>query len=448
MTACLKQSRHQAGQSLIEIVITIGLLAILFHAVFTLITAAFRVLGDSRARLTARHLTQTKIEEIKNVPFDDLGTVGGIPPGIIPQSETITRNGLDYTVTTSIIYIDDEFDGLAPSDPLATDYKRVRVETSWSGLFTSAVPVVMLTDIAPQGLESTGSGGTIVITVFDANAQPVPETDIEIKNSLVSPEINLNIRTDANGRAIFPGAPACATCYYIKVSKSDFTSDQTYSSAEVTNPLKPYLTVIEDSVSEISFTIDRVSTLTVQSFGSREDGFPPAGSINFHLRGSKIIGTDSAAMPVYLIDEDYTTGEDGQLILEDMVWDRYELNLTDSALNLTGTNPLSPFLLVAGTELDLLMSTSEHQDNTLLLNIIDTNDNPIASAGAHLTQAGNFDEFLFTGQAEEPDFGQAFFSPLDIAEYNYEATASGFQTNSGAVEVDSQTSETIILQPE
>ncbi|MBU0618837.1 type II secretion system GspH family protein [Patescibacteria group bacterium] len=448
MKACLKQYRRQAGQTLIEIIITIGLLAILFHAVFTLITASFRLLGDSRARLTARHIAQAKIEEIRNLPFDDVGTVGGIPPGIITQSETAMRNGLNYVSRTSVIYIDDEFDKLAPVDLLPIDYKRVRVEVSWSGLFASKRPVVALTDITPRGIESTTGGGTIRITVFNASVEMLPATEIHIVNPNVNPAIDLIIYTNENGQVLLPGAPVCANCYYISATKQGYTTDRTYSSEEVANPNKAYLTVSEGLVSDISFTIDWTSTLTIKTFADRDSGFPPLGQAEFHLRGTRRIGTDTEEMPVYLVDADYTTAETGELVLEDMVWDSYQFTLGNPALDLAGSNPFVPLGLLPNQELNLLVATKAHQDHTLLLSVIDASGSAIASAGAHLTRDGGLDEFLFTGSAENPDFGQGFFSALDIGEYDYEVTASAYQTSSGTIEVDGQSSEIIILQAE
>jgi hypothetical protein len=75
-------------------------------------------------------LAQEKIEVVRNMPYENIGTVGGIPPGVLPQTETVTINNLAFEIKTTIVYIDDPFDGLSPDDLLPTDYKRVSIEIS------------------------------------------------------------------------------------------------------------------------------------------------------------------------------------------------------------------------------------------------------------------------------------------------------------------------------
>src|SRR3990172_4316620 len=150
------------GQSLIGILVALAVFSILAQAIFTVVGASFNFVSFNRARITAKHLAQEKLELLRNLPFDNVGTLGGVPWGPILREETITRNKLNYTVKTEIIYIDDPLDGPEggiPDDTLATDYKRVRVEVSWEGVATSRKnPVVLLSDIAPKGVETTAGG--------------------------------------------------------------------------------------------------------------------------------------------------------------------------------------------------------------------------------------------------------------------------------------------------
>ena len=113
---------RQSGAAFVEIVIAIGVLAMLLGAITSLVVASYDVLGYSRTRITARHLANEKMETLRNLPYADVAVVGGIPPGNILAEETITRNGLNYSVRTSVVFVDDPFDGLAPTDTLATDY--------------------------------------------------------------------------------------------------------------------------------------------------------------------------------------------------------------------------------------------------------------------------------------------------------------------------------------
>ena len=123
-------SKNQHGQILVSILIAIAIFAILLHALFTLIAASFDLVAVNRARITAKHLGLDRIETIRNLAYEEIGTTEGIPNGILEETETININGLNFTTKTSVIYIDDQYDGQG-SDDLFPDYKRARVEILW-----------------------------------------------------------------------------------------------------------------------------------------------------------------------------------------------------------------------------------------------------------------------------------------------------------------------------
>src|SRR5690606_13925038 len=123
------------------------LLSILIHASFTLVSSLYTLISFNRARISAKHLAQEKMELIRNLPYDEIGTQGGIPSGSLLQNESIQQNGLNFNVKTDIIYIDDPFDDTSPDDLLPTDYKRVRVDVSWGGITPSRNPIVFVTDV-------------------------------------------------------------------------------------------------------------------------------------------------------------------------------------------------------------------------------------------------------------------------------------------------------------
>ena len=235
-----EKEKSSPGQILLSILISLAVFAILIHALFTLIASSFDLVNFNRARITARHLAQEKIEIVRNLVYADVGTVGGIPSGILEQEEDVVRNGLNFTVKTSIIYIDDAFDDIAPTDTVPEDYKRARIEVSWQGLAASRKnPIVLITDIAPN-LDDVDSGGTLNILVFNANGEPLPQAQVTIVASLISPPFNLTRNTDDDGKVSLPGAIPCIECYEITVTGEGYSTDKTYSTSEVANPTKPH----------------------------------------------------------------------------------------------------------------------------------------------------------------------------------------------------------------
>ncbi|MFC1649309.1 hypothetical protein ACFL2C_01170 [Patescibacteria group bacterium] len=448
MSLLPKKPRY-SGQSIIGILIAMAIFALLGNAIFTLVTSSYRLIGFTRARITARHLAQDRVEFIRNLPFDNVGTSGGIPSGPLEQQVTINRNGLNFTTKTSIIYVDDDFDLTAPNDLLPTDYKRVRIEVSWDGLAASnRNPVVVFTDIAPEGVETTAGGGTLSILVFDSNGEPVPQADVSIEAPSADPAIDLDLQTQNNGRIILPGAPACVDCYEIVVTKTNFSIDRTYSVAEVANPTKPHSTVIEGDLTEVSFAIDTLGTLTISTYGNRAEGFATLPNTSVNLRGDKIIGTDASNQPVYKYDQIIITDGSGSNSL-DLEWDNYTASPENPPThNFVGTKPLNPISLLPDDNINFDIALTGYSSDTLLTVFSEDGTNPIASVSATLVGTTS-PETVFSGQADDPDYGHSFFDNLNYGEiYTLTATASGFLDYVDNFEIDGNLIDYIIMTPE
>lgn len=444
-----KNPKLNTGQTLLSLLIAMAVFALLGNAIFTLVSSSFQLIGFSRARIAARHLALEKMESVRNLPYGTIGTVGGIPSGPIEQNEKIVRNGLSYEVKTSIVYIDDPFDEQAPDDLLPTDYKRARVEVSWEGLAASRRnPIVLVTDISPRGIETSVGGGTLSILVFDANAIPIAQAAVHIVATEVDPAVDLDLETNENGRIILPGTPICISCYQITVTKDSHSTDRTYSTDEVANPNKSHQSIIEGLVTEVSFAIDKVSTLDLSSVSDRDSGFSPLESISFRFRGQKTIGTDVDDLPVYKYDEQLATNSSGNLTLEDMEWDNYEIIVSSATgWDISGTNPLTPFSVLPDTENNIDFALTSHTNHSLLAIFTDSGSIPIASVSATLSRKPSYEEEKLTGSETDPDFGQAFFSNLTDQKYDMTATASGYQDHDGKINISGYKKEITILNP-
>ena len=443
----LSTSRSSA-ETLISLLIAIALFGILSRALFTLVSSSYSIISFTSARITAKQLAQEKLESIRNLPYDSIGTVGGIPSGPIPQLENVVRNGLNYEVRTSIIYIDDPFDGLAPDDLLPTDYKSVRVDVSWSGHASSSRnPVTFITYISPKGVESTAGGGTLSILVFDANAQPVGQADVLIVADQINPAVNLSLQTADNGRVILPGATPCNDCYQITVSKDGYSSQRTYSSSEVENPNKPHVTVLQGQLTEVSFAIDKTSQMSINTFSGRDDEFSQLGNVTLNIRGDKTIGTDGLDEPVYKFQQTVSTNPNGFLSLGDLEWDNYYITLPpDSSFVFSGTNPLLPINLNPDTNISALLSFEEKFENSSLLTFVDISGTQIASVSAFLFDNDVLVASHSSGLSENPDFGQILFNNLAAGLYQLIVTASGYIDFSGDLPVFGNDDELIMMQ--
>jgi len=437
------------GQIYIGVIIALGIFLMLSQTIFTLVLAGFDLVNFTRTRTTAQAIATEKMETASNLPYDDVGTIGGIPPGVLLQSETVRKKGLPYTVLTSVIFIDDPFDGQAPIDTLPTDYKRVRVDVSWGGLAASrANTVTLISDIAPRGVESVEGGGTLSVLVFDSQGLPVPQAQVLIQAPSANPPVNLTIETSDTGRVVLPGAPECTGCYEITVTKEGMSTDRTYGTTEVANPITPHQTVLESQVTDVSFAIDRFARLSINTLNDRDNDFAPLANQIINLKGGKIIGTDTIDLPVHKFDQNIVTDSGGGLTIEELEWDTYVVTPPESEEKfIAGTNPLNPFSINPTDELTLLISLSESSPG-LLSQFTDGGQNPIASVSATLRGDGEFEEVLISGSVDAPDYGQVFFKGLANGDYVLEATASGFLDSSESVVVNGYTKVLTILNPQ
>lgn len=254
------------GFTLVEILVGIGLIIIVFSSLFGAFILGMKIVNQSRAQVTAITLANAKIEEIRNLPYKDVGTIGGVPPGLISEIEEVTQNRINFTIKTTVIYVDDPFDGLMPEDLLSKDYKRVRVKVSWPG-FIIGGKISLVTDVMPSGLETEGGGGVLFIRVLNASGQGVAGAEISLINDQVSPPIRANYETNETGIFILSGVPTSTETYKIKITKNGFNETRTYGQDEVVNPVQPHLSVFENQITEASFIIDYLTDFSIETRG-------------------------------------------------------------------------------------------------------------------------------------------------------------------------------------
>jgi len=267
---------NNKGLTLIEILVATLVLGVVSIGLFGLFSFTLKIINENRGRTGAVALAEQRLEMIRNLPYSDVGTIGGIPQGTVAGSENVIRNNFNYTVNAYIYYIDDPFDGLIgePEETLNTDYKKVQVAAAWTSGFGQR-SVVLSTIVAPKGIETTAGGGTLKINVFDALGDPVSAANVHVENDQVDPVISADYQTGENGILILPGAPESIENYSVTVTKAGYSVDQTCPQEigepnpicpvdiENSNPTKPHLTVLEGQLTEEGFSIDLTGTLNI-----------------------------------------------------------------------------------------------------------------------------------------------------------------------------------------
>ncbi len=277
---------RQAGISLVDVIVGAGIFVLVFVGLFAAFQGAVRLAEQNRFRTTAVALANEHIERIRALPYDSIGTVAGLPPGNIPQVETITHNGVSYTKRVLIQYVDDPADGTGAGDTLAADYKRIKVELTYD-LPSGPQSMSLVTTVAPKSQESLAGAGILRVNINDANNNPVQGASVHVLNTLVATSVDVTASTNASGTIAWPGAWAGAG-YEVYVTKAGYSGAQTYLPTVANpNPSPSPLTVSLNSTTDLFLKIDRFATLNV-----RTQGIPPWG--NFEDEFDNAMGLVSA----------------------------------------------------------------------------------------------------------------------------------------------------------
>jgi prepilin-type N-terminal cleavage/methylation domain-containing protein len=439
------RTRHASGMTLIEVMVALAIFSIAMVGLYALIVMGIRVSTDSRARLDATALANERMEMVRNLTYDNVGTVGGVPNGTLQRTELLTVNRIQYTITTDVVYVDDPFDGTlggTPNDLFNADYKKIRVEVAWPNMLNHN-PVVLISDATPKGIENNDSGGTLMLTAFDANGAPVSTPTLHVFNDDVMPPVDLTTTMGDDGRYVLPGMPAAQESYDISVTKPGYSTSTTYPiDAGNPHPTPPPASIFAGAVTELSFSIDRLSTLTIRSL---DPGGTPIGSVNYQLRGAKTIRADASAKPIYKYSQAHTTDGAGLTSLTDMEWDTYELTMDSAATgyDIAGTNPPGLINLLPGASQTYDLTLVPHSAHTLLVTVRGLNNALIAGASARLTRVAPPYDVTQTTSAQ----GQTFFSALSADNYTLTTHADGYTDAVTPVTVDGQSHVEISLAP-
>ncbi|MAZ40637.1 hypothetical protein CL654_00760 [bacterium] len=426
-----KGSQYKKGLTLIEVLITAVIFLMLALAIYQGYVASFEVIRSAKLKTIASLLANEQIELIRNLPYEDVGVMGSIPDGIILGTQQFTRSGVEFTVNTVIRNIDDPFDGTiggVPDDLSPADYRLVELEVSCPAcqdfetlLFTARV--------APIALETSTGNGALFVQVFNASGQPLQGMDVLVENNTTASPISISDVTDANGFLQLVDVPPGIQVWEVTVSEPGYSSAQTYPPGEMSNPnpTKPHATVATGTVTQISFAVDTLATLNIES---KTQTCSPTGNVSFDMTGTKLIGSSP---DVYKYQQSHSTDAGGSLTLPNIEWDTYSIDLTDETYDLAGSIPFLLFSVTPGAQEDLLLVTEPLNPNSLLISVTDGGTSlPLSDATVTLSATStSFNETLLTSQGylRQTDWsggsGQASF----VDETRYFSSDGNIETN-------------------
>jgi hypothetical protein len=273
-------AKKQLGFSFVEIIIVSALSALIFSALFSSFQFTLELISDSRAKLSALSVANDRMEYFRSLPYDDVGTISGIPSGTIPQNSVVELNGIDFTERVLVEFVDDAADGqdtatTSDSNGIPSDYKRLKVEYTWDiGNGTSSISLI--SNIVPRSIETTAGGGTARINVIGADSLLLPGATVRLINNTTTSTIDVTRITDSSGAALFSGAPEASGYEVIvtgNIAGNQYSSTQTYQATTSNpNPTVAPFAVLEADVSTLTFQIGELSDLDVSTYSAITEG--------------------------------------------------------------------------------------------------------------------------------------------------------------------------------
>jgi prepilin-type N-terminal cleavage/methylation domain-containing protein len=286
-----KKINSKQGFTLIEVLTGIFILCIMIFGVYEMYNYSLKIVREKGKREQAIAIANEEMEYFRSINYDSLGPY--LCEGwAVSDNKTVTRNGINYEVITNIECVNDPFDGEGIDegeddydDTGIGDYKKARVEVRW-GQASDYKSIIFVSTFAPIGIETDCIGGILKINVFDANAQPVPQAGVYIKNDNLDPAYEYDTKTNDDGvLRIGCLAQDLGNNYEISINKPGATYyNNIYSTVQTcptgtgapnpicptaspnnVTPTDPHVNIIEGETSEKSFAIDLLTILNIQT---------------------------------------------------------------------------------------------------------------------------------------------------------------------------------------
>ncbi|HUO75474.1 MAG TPA: prepilin-type N-terminal cleavage/methylation domain-containing protein [Candidatus Paceibacterota bacterium] len=384
----------QSGFTLLEVLIGLAIFATVSVAIFFSYGNVAEIIQSAQYNSAAVSLIESNVESVRNMRYEDVGTVGGIPAGKIPQVQTVTLDNTPFQLHAYVRNIDDPFDGTAggtPNDTTPADYKLVEFQVTCDSCARYKV-ISLATLVAPKNLESTSKNGNLFIRVLDASGNPLQGVTVHVTDPSAKPAIDLTDITNNIGQLQLVGAATGSAAYHIVVSEPGYTTDQTYPPGNPANPVKPDVTVATQQLTITTLSIDKVSSVVVNA----HDRFcAPVPNMAFALTGTKLIGTQPD-VPKY--SQNLATGADGSWSNNAIEWDTYTLRPTDPTWDIGGVPSSLSFSVNPGGAVGYTWEAERKSGNALSVSVMDAYGNPLNGATVHVTATG-YDQTAVSGRS-------------------------------------------------
>jgi hypothetical protein len=428
-------SSDAQGFMLIEALTLLFVFSVVMVTFFSVLSAGLRYIQNSKNRLAALAVAGERMEIVRNLNYNNIGTVGGEISGNIPQNLTVVENGKAFDVKTLVEYKLDNYDGLYPPADLAfEDYKKVSVTVSWSSGDSDSGEVTMESRFVPAGLEVAKPGdGILLINVF--SDQPggtgIPSSSVHVVNAATG--LDVEKETDASGNVYFIGdtIEQSIQSYEITLTKSGYETVTTLPPYPMTTytPVDVHASVVTGQVNVKNIIQNELVNMDIHTIDYLGQPIP---AINFHLEGGRKLGTSpiDPYPSTFNFNQDNVTDSDGERLFQDVSPGTYGFTLLDPALTnyeIIQSDPMLPFTLMsADGTLNVNIKLANKTTTSLMIDVLRLIDGtPLQGASVKATNSLGYDQTLITDKA-----GRVFFpvsaDPFASGSYRLKIIGSGF----------------------
>lgn len=379
----MKSLRREDGFTLVELTAAMTVFAVAAISFFALYNSLIQSTVLAKRQAVALTLATNQMEYLKSLPYDSLVVIGGSMGGTptIPATKTETVNGVQYTITTQIDYVDNAYDncGTYPTteiklrecrssttstpqtDSNRNDYKAAHVTVTDN---PSRRLAEVDTQIAAKVAETDSTSGALFVTVIDESGNPIENATVEVRNNTLTPNIFRSTATDSFGLAIlYDLPPDNGTDYVVTASKANYSTVSTISSHGSLQPTFPSQRMLTQQASYVTLILKPQGTNSLIIEAVDTNGNPLPG-LRVYVKGGykKYAATDNTEYYYDNLspsDTRPTIGADGLAVLTDLVPGSYifcgdtgttgcRIGTNGTSYNLVaavpygGTNPLNP----------------------------------------------------------------------------------------------------------
>lgn len=445
------------GVSLIEALILIFIFSVVTMSFYSVFAVGTKYILNSKNKIIATSLANERMEMLRNLAYDNVATIAGIPNGPIDPDETVTVGDKTFRVTTDIKYYDDPDDGIfggVPHDNVPNDYKLAKVIVYW-GQESEEERATLSSRFVPPGVENVVGGGTFSINSIDYAGNPVPNVTTNIFNDQLSPVINYTTTTETNGNLLLQGVPGdVVQNYKITMSKSGYETVTTYPPTGAGFiPKDMHSNIIAGASNEKTMVINPLSDLTLKSVDAFGENL---NDVSFDLVGGRRLDDGSVEPGFYSYNESVSTDSSAEFSINDVSPGKYMLSnfsfangdyqfrkveigddLIGGALNLIPGDSFSTNILFMDKNLD-----------SAYIKVIDSSTlTPVVGVSVKLTNTLlGYDVTLVTDKYGYVYFPEAISAPLQNGQtYEITASESAYQTQATDIIINKFTTKEIVL---